>query len=37
MRYLELGNANPEAFLKPQVCGFDSLQTRVPGRHDARR
>jgi len=28
---LLLGNANPGAFLKPRVCGFDGLQTRVPG------
>jgi len=26
-----LGNANPGACLKPRVCGFDGLQTRVPG------
>ena len=26
-----LGNANPGAFLKPRVYGFDGLQTRVPG------
>jgi len=24
-----LGNANPGAFLKPRVCRFDGLQTRV--------
>jgi len=28
---LKLGNANPGAFLKPRVCGFDGLQTWVPG------
>ena len=26
-----LGNANPGAFLKTRVSGFDCLQTRVPG------
>ena len=30
-RLYKLGNANPGAFLKPRVCGFDGLQTRVPG------
>jgi len=24
-----LGNANPRAFSKPRVCGFDGLETRV--------